>query len=323
MQSSTHHIIVTVTAAATSMLVVVLLWKKRIGTASSSPNSLSLLRAERGSTVAITGSAGFLGGIAREAAKELGCHVVGVDLPSPRSQFVEHAARSDLVDVECDLSLGQVSIDQLAKALRETGAHTVIHLAGDGRPSANIHDLVSANIIGTHTVLQASADAGCVKRVVFASSNHAFLGPRTRASECGTLEQRLPLMEVEDAGAPDSLYGVSKVCGESLLRLFSVTNKEFDGIAMRIGWAQFDDPAKALPEGASESQIAYLRAIWLSRRDTKGFFKATIQLPPLDKNRRFLSFWATSKNTRGVFNLDGSSSLIGYSPRDNSENFFD
>jgi len=84
MQSSTHHIIVTVTAAATSMLVVVLLWKKRIGTASSSPNSLSLLRAERGSTVAITGSAGFLGGIAREAAKELGCHVVGVDLPSPR-----------------------------------------------------------------------------------------------------------------------------------------------------------------------------------------------------------------------------------------------
>jgi UDP-glucose 4-epimerase len=240
----------------------------------------------------------------------------------PRSQFEEHVLRRDFVDVECDLSAGQSSIDQLEKVLRDSGAHTVIHLAGDGRPSADIHELVSANIVGTHTVLQAAANASCVKRVVFASSNHAFLGERMQSGKCGTVSHLQPLIRDEDVGVPDSLYGVSKVCGESLLRLFSTSKRSFEGIAMRIGWAQFDNPATALPKGASEHEVAYLRAIWLSRRDALGFFKAMLELPRFVDDKKFLSFWATSNNSRAVFDHSRTANAVGYEPRDDAELFF-
>jgi hypothetical protein len=52
------------------------------------------------------------------------------------------------------------------------GCGAVVHLAGDPRPSAPWDSVLSNNVDGTHTVLQAAVEEG-VEKVAFASSNHA------------------------------------------------------------------------------------------------------------------------------------------------------
>ena len=84
----------------------------------------------------------------------------------------------------------------------------------------------------------------------------------------GKLDLKRPLIKLTDEYSPDSPYGVSKVFGEALGKYYSCHKNAFEFIALRIGWISYKDPS-VLKGTLLED---YLRAMWLSTRDCKGFF---------------------------------------------------
>jgi uronate dehydrogenase len=107
------------------------------------------------------------------------------------------------------------------------GVEAIVHLGGISI-DAPFDDLIEANIRGTYNIYEAARRHG-VKRVVFASSNHA-IGFH-------------PVTEVLDADAPqrpDSLYGVTKCFGESLSRYY-FDRFGIETVCLRIG-SSFEEP---------------------------------------------------------------------------------
>jgi uronate dehydrogenase len=93
---------------------------------------------------------------------------------------------------------------------------------------APFDDLLQANILGLYNLYSAAQKQG-VKRIVYASSNHA-VGFHPVTSVLGTdCEMR-----------PDSLYGVSKCFGESLSRYY-FDRFGLETVCLRIG-SSFDKP---------------------------------------------------------------------------------
>ena len=88
------------------------------------------------------------------------------------------------------------------------GRDGVVHLGGIA-DEADFHDLATVNVVGTYHVLEAARRAG-VGRVVFASSNRLTGSYDTDT----TVDPAMP-------PRPDGFYGVSKVAGEALCRLYA------------------------------------------------------------------------------------------------------
>ena len=109
--------------------------------------------------------------------------------------------------------------EEVAAAVK--GAHSIIHLGGHS-VEGTWDQILQANIIGCYNVFEAARQAG-VKRVIFASSNHAVgFYPRKRK------------IRTDVTVRPDSRYGVSKAFGEALGALYA----DKHGIAvtcLRIG----------------------------------------------------------------------------------------
>jgi uronate dehydrogenase len=107
------------------------------------------------------------------------------------------------------------------------GVDAIVHLGGISI-DAPFDDLLEANIRGTYNVYEAARKHG-VKRIVFASSNHA-VGFH-------------PVTSVLDADAPlrpDCLYGVTKCFGESLSRYY-FDRFGLETVCLRIG-SSFEQP---------------------------------------------------------------------------------
>lgn len=171
------------------------------------------------------------------------------------------------------------------------GVDTVVHLAGDASPQASWESVHELNILGTRNVLEAARQAG-VRRVVFASSNHA-MGMYDRDSEWPIYNHQLP--------RPDSLYGVSKVFGETIGRYY---HDEFglEFIALRIGWST---------EEIDERDAELLQAMWLSPDDTAQVIGCAI-----DADVPFGVYYAISDNPNRRWDLTNTMLELGYRPRD-------
>ncbi|SFP34363.1 NAD-dependent epimerase/dehydratase family protein [Tranquillimonas alkanivorans] len=157
----------------------------------------------------MTGAAGGAGSFLRPLLRECYGRVI----------LSDRAEMTDLVEGE-EFRQAELSDPQaIAAALQ--GVDRVIHLGG--QPVEADWDTVNAsNIAGLHTFYEAARAAG-VKRVVFASSNHAigFYGRHRRIG-------------ADDRVRPDSLYGVSKAFGEALAALYA--DKHGIGtLSIRIG----------------------------------------------------------------------------------------
>lgn len=96
--------------------------------------------------------------------------------------------------------------DEVAVAVE--GAHSVIHFGGFS-VEGPWDTILQANIIGCYNLFEAAQKAG-VKRVVFASSNHA-VGFHRRSQKIRT----------DVTTRPDSRYGVSKAFGEALGAMYA------------------------------------------------------------------------------------------------------
>ncbi|WP_203567745.1 NAD-dependent epimerase/dehydratase family protein [Aestuariimicrobium ganziense] len=171
------------------------------------------------------------------------------------------------------------------------GVDTVIHLAGSASPESSWDDVLEANIVGLRNVLEAARESG-VRRVVFASSNHA-MGMYDRLEQWPVYPDQLP--------RPDSLYGVSKVFGEALGRYYH-DHYGLDFIALRIGWMT-DDPL--------DSDVELLHAMWLSEDDCEQLFRRAIEAEVT-----FGLFYGVSDNQNRRWSMTNTMLELGYRPKD-------
>jgi nucleoside-diphosphate-sugar epimerase len=146
--------------------------------------------------IVVTGSSGLIGGKLTATFGKLGHHVVGID-------------RSNGHDLS---SMGDWE-RQFAHA------DVVVHLAATADPTASIEDVQRNNIVSMGNVAQACI-IHRVPRLVFASSTHVALG-----------QYGYPAGK----DAPESFYGLSKMFGEHLVRVYTEKTGQ-SSASVRIGW---------------------------------------------------------------------------------------
>ncbi|WP_067474177.1 NAD-dependent epimerase/dehydratase family protein [Actinomadura hibisca] len=230
-------------------------------------------------TVVITGAAGTIGSAARTALRDDADRLVLLDrVPIQAETAAEEVHNVDLRDaaaVESALS----------------GADVVLHLGGVP-DEAPLGDLLDANVLGTHHVLEAARRAGS-RRVVLASSN--------RVAGFYPVAHRT---DPQEPVRPDGLYGVSKAAVEALGRLYA---------------DKFGLPIICLRIGSYEEVPTEPRhlATWLSPRDAVGYIRAALTAPA---SLRFATAYAVSANTRRFWELPDES-VLAYTPVDNAETY--
>lgn len=173
------------------------------------------------------------------------------------------------------------------------GMDAVVHMAADPRVQAPWPDILNANIIGTYNVYEAAHRAG-VKKVIFASSNHAT----------GYYEKESTYTTPEMPVRPDSYYGVSKVFGEALGRYYADAHG-ISVICLRIGSFQ---PA---PRGKRQLST------WISHRDTAQLVWRGIEADP--ERVPYLLCYGISGNTRAYWDISNAREVLGYAPEDDAE----
>lgn len=228
-------------------------------------------------TILVTGAAG---GVARQIRPLLREHYrlrLSDRAPVPDPTQDETVATADLGDMAA-----------LRDAIR--GVDGILHLGGFSVESTweVIHD---ANIVGSHNLFEAARLEG-VRRIVFASSNHA-VGYYPRSETIG----------VDVTVRPDSRYGLSKAFGEALGALY--THKYgAEVLSIRIG------NISATPQDRRRL------AIWQSPRDFVQLVRIGLEHPGI----RHEIVYGMSDNARAWW--DNSNAVrLGYRPEDRSEDF--
>lgn len=228
-------------------------------------------------TIAVTGAAGRIGTVVREALRAEAERLVLLDRVALRAEAANEEART--VDLR----------DGAAVAAALAGVDAVVHLGGVP-DEAPLPDLLEANVLGTHHVLEAARRHG-IGRVVLASSNRVT-GFYPAGHTTGP----------QDPLRPDGLYGVSKAALEALGQLYA-DKFGLSVICLRIG--SFE-PAPGEPRHL---------ATWLSPRDAVGFVRAALAAP---STTRFATAYAVSANTRRFWELPDPA-VLDYVPLDDAE----
>jgi len=187
--------------------------------------------------------------------------------------------------------------DTAALAGAVEGVDAVVHLAGIPT-EAPFDDILASNIQGLHHLYEAARAAG-VRRVVFASSNHA-VGFTERPADGGTVP-------VETRLRPDTYYGLSKAFGESLASLYA-DKHGIETVSIRIG-SCFAEP-----------RTVRMLDTWLSPADCVRLVHAALsaELPAASHGHHVV--YGISANTRAWWSLD-SARALGYEPQDDAEVF--
>lgn len=223
------------------------------------------------------------------------------------------------------------------------GQNAVVHLAASPAITADWATVYEANIGGTYAALQAAADAG-VESFVFASSIHAVgLYENEHAPDLYAPDYDLVLDHTVPP-RPDSFYGVSKVFGEAIGRLYveglenplsrvdpdyETTVREAPERCYSLRILSVRDPAGDHPYGLAEAGVeagkwargsdAYelmvdrLKCTWLSRRDLVQLVDRCLQ----DETVTYDVFYGVSDNDGRWVDLDHAREVLGYEPVDN------
>ncbi|MDF3293521.1 NAD-dependent epimerase/dehydratase family protein [Streptomyces silvisoli] len=228
-------------------------------------------------TLLLTGAAGGMGTLMRGLLPRYGYALRLLDLvPIPDEP---DAITADLAD---------------RGALREAvrGVDAVLHLAGISL-EAPFEQILRANIEGTYNLYEAARAEG-VRRIVFASSNHAVgFTPLPVGGE--------PLIPVDTPHRPDTYYGLSKAFGEDLASLYW-DRHGIETVSVRIG--------SCFPEPTTVRMLS----IWLSPADAARLFHAALTAEHVGHT----VVYGSSANTRLRWDLSPARAL-GYEPRDDSE----
>jgi uronate dehydrogenase len=141
--------------------------------------------------ILVTGAAGGIGTSLRKLLKAAYPSIRWSDIRTP-----DHLS-TDEEFVAADLA-NMAEVEKIV-----AGVEGIVHLGGFS-VEGSWDTILNANIIGCYNIFEAAYRAG-VKRIVFASSNHA-VGFYPRAQKIG----------VDVTVHPDSRYGISKAFGEAV-----------------------------------------------------------------------------------------------------------
>ena len=195
-------------------------------------------------------------------------------LPSPRP----HSFIGDLDDT-----------DSLRRAMR--GVDAVLHLAATSDEAPFAEELLPNNIAGVYNLLEA-AHAEKVRRVVFVSS----------VQTVWDAFQRTDLPIETNVNVPCSLYGVSKIFGETLGGWFH-RHRGLEFVAIRLGW--FERTELLEPN-------AWINNVWISPGDSARLFCCALETCDVG----FTIVNGTSKTPREILSLRSAREILGYEPRD-------
>jgi uronate dehydrogenase len=226
--------------------------------------------------IVFTGASGGIGTMTRPLLAKLYPGLVLSDRVKPK----------DLQPGETFVAADLTKPEEVAAAVK--GAHSIIHLGGHS-VEGTWDQILQANIIGCYNVFEAAREAG-VKRVIFASSNHAVgFYPRKRK------------IRTDVTVRPDSRYGVSKAFGEALGALYA----DKHGIAvtcLRIGNV-----------GPKPLDVRRL-SIWISPEDIVQLFRIGLEHPDI----RFDILYGASDNEASWWD-NSSARQLGYRPTGKAE----
>src|SRR5580704_11815039 len=230
--------------------------------------------------ILITGAAGQIGVAVRQGLRGSYPLIRLLDIaPLGASEAGEEVVSADIRDIAA-----------IEGAM--TGSDCVVHLAGASVES-EWEKVLPLNIEGCYNVFEAARRQG-VQRVIFASSNHAVGFHRRERFLDNTVQPR-----------PDSRYGVSKVFGEALGRLFA--DKHGLSVAcLRIGTFR-------TPDRPSEARQLLT---WISHRDMVQLVRRCIDYP----HYHFVVIYGVSNNLRSRWD-NINAKFLGYRPEDDAEAF--
>ncbi len=204
------------------------------------------------------------------------------------------------------------NIDDLRPAFKNVDV--VLNLAADGGQSSpdgmdgGWDTMLRNNIIGAYNVLEVAREAS-VSRVILASSGATANGYELEEPYMSLVSKDdLPLPEswemVNEFSEPKpiTIYGVTKLFGEDLGRLYALTTP-MSVINLRISSCGPED--RALP-GRSQAN-------WSSYRDLQQLTIKCIEAPP---EIMFDIFWATSDNAKLFRDNSHAKEVLGYAPQD-------
>lgn len=180
----------------------------------------------------------------------------------------------------------------------------VLHLAANSSANADWQSVLMSNIHGTWNVFSI-ASQNKVKRVVFASSNHAT-GYYEGIPPTLHRQPRPPTIRVNNPVRPDGPYGISKIAGEAVARYF-YDHHNLEAVCLRIGSVlKDDDPTK-------EDRH---RSTWLSHQDLKHLIRRALLA-----NENFPGFgiyYGVSRNGRRFWDISNAETELGFHPKDDA-----
>jgi len=199
---------------------------------------------------------------------------------------------SDLRPVK-KLAAGEKSmpgdIARMADMRRMTkGVDAIVHLGGFA-VEGPWDMILRANIAGCYNTFEAARENG-VKRILFASSNHAT-----------GFYRRDQKIDHRVYPKPDSRYGLSKVFGEQLGSLYA-DKYGMQVFCMRIGNVNLAP--------ADKRRLS----IWISPRDFAQLVKIGVEHPDI----RFEIVYGVSGNQRSWYD-NSNAERLGYRPQDDAE----
>jgi len=228
--------------------------------------------------IVLTGASGNLGRFLTQALAERYENVVLTDIADFPETVPANArfVRADIADAEAMASICE-------------DAAVILHFGGVSTEKS-FETILPANIVGVVNIFEAARRNGA--RVVFASSNHTI-----------GFHERSRTLDIDTPTRPDSFYGVSKIFGENIGRLY-FDKHGVESVHLRIG--------SALPEPLDNRHLS----TWLSLPDLFGMVVAAIEA----ERTEFAVLWGASANTRTWWAKDDSGRL-GVKRADNAEAF--
>jgi uronate dehydrogenase len=228
--------------------------------------------------VLITGAAGDIGTRLRKILRGVYPRLRASDIRKPADLAVgDDFVAADLTDLA-----------QVEKAV--AGMEGIIHLGGHA-VEGSWETILNANIIGCYNLFEAAGRAG-VKRMVFASSNHA-IGFYPRSQRIG----------VDVRVRPDSRYGVSKAFGEALGSLYA------DKHGLRVTCLRIGNIADA---PVDERRLS----IWVKPEDLAQLMRIGLEHPDI----HFEVFYGVSDNAASFWD-NSRAAHFGYRPQGRAEDY--
>ncbi|MFB6173315.1 MAG: NAD-dependent epimerase/dehydratase family protein [Halobacteriales archaeon] len=222
------------------------------------------------------------------------------------------------------------NVTEAGKLRDATGGHdAMVHLAAYPYTDGTWEDVFEPNFVGMYNALEACRHNE-IGTFVFGSTNHV-MGMYEAEHAPGIYYPGHGIaIDHTDPVRPDSFYGTSKAFGEDLLRYY-IENYEYpkQGYAIRIcsvRMPEHDHPYGDAEAGVDDGDyergseeydrdVARMKAMWHSRRDLAHEVDCCLR----DDDVEFGIFSGVSDNDRRWYSIEHARAALGYTPRDNAE----